>query len=320
MAQEPDAEKSKRRKDHVIFLICVLLASLFWILIKLSGEYSVSYALQLHYLNTPKDMMITALKDSSVNINFKSDGYNILDLLLSGKLKTLDANLAHCSIHKLGKQEYSIPSQNLKEKLVRDLGISENELSFSKSELEFRMETLGEKIVKVSPQLALTFKSQHGLYSTKTIPETIHIYGPEQLIDSIKEIQTVTVRLNNLVSNQEVRALLQNPFPNQIKIIPSTVRLKLEIEKFTESSLKIPIDVSGVNLPIRTFPNTTTLYFNVFLKDYNKIHVNQFKVIPDIKNINLREVKKLGLKVIEKPNDISNERMTPTSVEFIIIN
>jgi len=182
------------------------------------------------------------------------------------------------------------------------------------------MESVEEKSVTISPKLDLTFKSQHALYAVTTNPVRVHIYGPKNLIDSISTLYTTTISLNDLSSNIEVKARLLNPFPRQIRISSKTTLIKLEVEKFTESSLKVPIDVTNIRVPIRTFPSSTTLYFNIFLKDYNKVHVNQFKVVPDTKNINLRKVKKLNLKLIAKPHEISNVRIDPLEVEFLILN
>ncbi len=318
--QNTGIEEAKRKKDHIIFFICILLAALFWVLIKLSGDYAVNYTLRLRYNNAPKDKTVTTLQDSSLNIGFKANGYNILNLLLTGKLKILDINLSQCQVHHLRDDIYRISSNNIKENVATELGISENSITFSKSDLIFRMETVEKKSITILPKLDLTFKSQHALYAVTTIPKKVYIYGPRNLIDSILKINTTTISLKDLSSNLDVKARLVNPFPHQIRISPKTVVIKLEVEKFTESSLKVPIDVTNTRKPIRTFPSYTTLYFNVFLKDYNKVHVNQFKVVPDTKNINLRKVKKLNLKLIAKPHEISNVRIDPVEVEFLILN
>ncbi len=280
----------------------------------------VNYSLNVDYKNAPKDKLITALTDSTVNISFKSDGYNILELLLSGKLRSLYVDLKQTPIHAVGNNKYSVFTQNLKEPLANTWGIPKNEISFSKNTLSFNMEALGKKWLKVLPALDLTFKSQHGLYAEKVVPEKIQVFGPEKLIDSLKNIRTTMIKLDKLSANHEVRVKLDNPASHLIRLSVQKVKVYLEIEKYTESALVVPINVTDIHPLIRTFPTTTKLYFNVFLKDYNKVHVNRFKVSPDIRNINLKKVKKLGLKLISKPKEVNNVRMDPHEVEFIIVN
>jgi len=280
----------------------------------------VNYSLNVDYNNTPKDKLITALTDSTINISFKSDGYNILELLLSGKLRCIHVDLKQTPIHAVGNKRYSVFTRNLKELLANTWGIPKNEISFSKDTLNFKMEALGKKWLKILPVLDLTFKSQHGLYAEKVIPEKIQVFGPEKLIDSLKNIHTAIIKLDKLSANHEVKVRLENPANHLIRLSVQKVKVYLEIEKYTESMLVVPIDVTDIHPLIRTFPTTTKLYFNVFLKDYNKVHVNRFKISPDIRNINLKKVKKLGLKLISKPKEVNNVRMDPHEVEFIIVN
>jgi hypothetical protein len=54
-------------------------------------------------------------------------------------------------------------------------------------------------------------------------------------------------------------------------------------------------------------------------KDFSNIQASQFKIIPETKNINLNEVKRLHLKLVEKPDFIRDEWISPADVEFLII-
>lgn len=313
-------ETAKRKSDTPVFLICLLLATLFWILIKLSADYSVTYPLKIKYEHVPEGKLLVASEDSVVNVSFKSDGYNLLDLLIMGKLKYIPVNLADIKMERIKPNSYAIFTQGLKEPLASRLNVNESEIIFSTPDLELNMEDLASRKVKIIPKLNLQFKSQYGLYSVNVIPDKITIWGSQNQIDSIAEIQTNQINLNDLDANQEMTVALQNPLPGSLRIDPDRVKVKLIVEKYTEFSLKVPIDVSGISPIIRTFPATTTLYFNMFLKDYKELKTNQFKVVPDIKNVNLRSVKTLNLRIITHPKITRDVRMDPYSVEFIIVN
>ncbi len=313
-------QKGERKRDHLIFLICLLLAAGFWFLIKLSDEYSVSYRMRIKYTHVPAGKLITALKDSSAIVHFKSTGYNLVDLMLHGTLDSLDINLRESDISKESRNEYTINTANLLEYTAQVLGVNDRDLEFAKHRLRFSMEHLHRKRLKLSAQLNLSFKSQFRLFGYKIVPASITVYGSQQILDTLKILNTATIHLANLESDQKVLVKIRNPYPRMLKLRPPKVSVYLDVEKYTEQQLQVPIDVSGVHPKIRPFPTTATVNFNVFIRDYEKIHVSQFKLIPNIKNINLRKVKTLRLELVSSPKEISNVRIIPPDVEFIIVN
>lgn len=263
--------------------------------------------------------MLVASEDSIVNVSFKSDGYNLLDLLLEGRLKYLPIDLSRLKMEKVRNNSYAIFTQGLKEPLASRLNVSESEIIFSTPDLEVNFEDLHRRKVTIQPNLNLQFKSQYGLYHVTVVPDKITIWGPEKEVDTISSLQTGSINLKDLDENKEVSASIKNPLPGDLRIDPKEVKVKLTVAKYTEFSLKVPIDVSGIDPPIRTFPATTTLYFNMFLKDYKELKTNEFKVVPDVKNVNLTSVKTLNLRIITHPKITRDVRMDPYSVEFIIV-
>ncbi len=319
--REPENKATaKKKSSRPVFLICLLLATLFWILIKLSANYSVTYPLKVKYEHIPEGKLLAASEDSIVNVSFKSDGYNLLDLLITGKLKYLPIDLGELKMEKIKPNSYAVFTQGLKEPLASRLNLNESEIIFSTPDLELNLENLFKRQVSVNPKLDLQFKSQYGLYAVKIIPDKITIWGSQKQIDSIDALQTNPIDLNDLDENKNLVVPLKNPLPGILKIVPERVKVELNIEKYTEFSLKVPIDVSGITPLIRTFPPSTTLYFNMFLKDYKELKTNQFKVVPDVKNVDLTSVKTLNLRIITQPKITRDVRMDPYSVEFIIVN
>ena|GEM_PF-403864 len=309
----------KKKRKRPVFLFCLLLATFFWILVKLSNQYSATYPLKVKYEHIPLGKMLVASNDTVVNVSFKTDGYNLLALLIEGKLKYLPVDLSRLKMEKIRKNSYAIFTQGLKEPLASRLNVSESEIIFSTPNLEVNFEDLHHKKVPVQPDLNLKFKSQYGLYHVTVVPEKITIWGSEKEVDTINSIKTGSIKLEDLDADKVVDAWVKNPLPGDLKIDPKKVKVRITVAKYTEFSLKVPIDVSGINPPIRTFPSTTTLYFNMFLRDYKELKTNEFKIVPDVKNINLRSVKTLNLRIISHPKIARDVRMDPYAVEFIIV-
>ena len=313
-------EEIKRRKNHVAFFICILLAALAWLLIKLSDDYSVTYPFKVMYTHVPNNEVLETPEDSTVNISFKSDGYNLLDLMITHRLKSIKVDLSKTKKIETGGGKYRIPTVDLKEPVAVQLGVNETDVSFSTANLSVEFKKLVRKKVRVVPQLHLQFKSQYGLYHTNVSPGEVTIYGTHDMVDTIYNLKTDVINMNNLDSDKKIEARIINPLPGKLKIVPEKVKIELEIQKYTEFSLKVPIDVSHVSPAIKTFPTETTVYYNMFLKDYKELSPDQFKVVPDVKNLKLRNVKILNLRLLKAPEGVHNARLDPVSVEFIILN
>lgn len=315
-----ESKNGERKRDHLIFLVCLLLAAGFWFLIKLSDNYSVNYRMRIMYTNVPAGKLITTLVDSTIVVRFKSNGYNLAGLMLHGKLDSLDINLGESSIRKVSKNEYAINTANLRESTAQILGVNDRDLEFAKPELRFSMEHLHKKRLKLFARLDLSFKSQFRLFSYKIVPAFITVYGSQQILDTLKTLNTATIHLENLERDRKVSVDVPNPYPRMLKLLPPKVSVELDVEKYTERQLQVPIDVSGVRPEIRSFPTIATVNFNVFIRNYEKIHASQFKLAPNVRNINLRKVKTLRLELVSHPKEISNIRIIPPEVEFIIVN
>ena len=314
------SDREGRKRDHLVFLICLILAASFWFLIKLSDVYPVSYSMKVKYTHVPIGHLITSLKDSAVTVHFKSDGYNLLDLMLHRQLDSLTVDLSQSDLRKISGNEYYVTTASLRESTAQELGVNDRDLDFSKPRLGFFMERLHVLKKKVLPRLDLQYKSQYRLYGYKVHPRLVKVYGPKKILDTLKNIQTEPIALENLGGDRKVTAKIHNPLPEMLRFYPSGVTVDLDVEKYTERSMKIPVDVSGIQPVIRTFPLLVTVNFNVFIRDYEKVHPGEFRIVPNIKNINLREVKKLRLEVVSAPKNVSNVRVVPAEVEFIIVN
>lgn len=315
-----NVERLKRRKDHIIFLICLFMAALSWLLIKLSDDYSVTYPLKIEYSNLPENKILKTVNDSVLNVSFKSDGYNLLDLYLYRKLKFLKINLSKVKMVKMRDGKYEIFTRNLAKLLSSQLNVNESDISFSVPKIQFQVENLYSKVIPVKAKLNLTFKSQFALYKSITIPSKVTVYASKKILDSLQYIYTQPVTLSELNKDEKINVQLLSPGKEIIKIKPNNVNLILEVRKYTEFSFKVPVDVSEVKPKIKTFPSSVTVYFNMFLKDYKNLSPKDFKIVPDVKNVNLEKVNILNLKVARHPANVSNIRLDPVSVEFIILN
>lgn len=308
------------RSDRLILIICIIIASLFWLLIKLSDDYTVNYSFKVSYNNVPSDLRLTKIIDSTLNLNLTARGFIILRMNLFDDMENLDINLDNYSIESKGGIVYAIYTNALTERFADIVGVNENDIHFSKATLTFDMEKTGEKRVLVVPDYSLNFVNQYDLYNeVKADPAFIMVYGPENVIDTIANISTKQLVLENVMSDQTVKVELENPNPNLLSFNHDEIILFFKVDKFTESDITVSINLSNLPYKIKTFPSQVKVFYRVAQVDFNEVRSHQFNIYPVINNLDILQAYKLQLKLSKQPDFVRNVRIVPSDVEFLII-
>jgi len=309
-----------KRGNNFAFIVSLLIASFFWLLIKLSNPYDISYQFKVNYNNIPQQKILTGIIDSTVNIRIRAKGFVLLRLELMEDMENLNINLSQYNIGSTKQNIYFINTSEIMETIGNYLKIPLSQVDISTLRLKFVMEDLYEKTVEVKSEVNFQFAPQYNFYGNLTvIPSEIKIFGPKNIIDTIRFVTTEATELNNISLNINEYVDLKNPNADQLHFSINRVKLEAIVEKFTESSVETQIDLSGTKYNIKAFPNTVMVFFTVAQKDFGNVRKKLFRVIPNMKNIDILKENKLQLKLIEEPDFVSNIRLQPSEVEFLII-
>jgi hypothetical protein len=313
------SEKSKKN-SHIVFIICILIASFFWLTIKLSDDYSEAFLFKVNYRNVPSEKMLTDVIDTNVNITIKAKGFQMLKLILTEDLENLNINLNKYDILHLKGNIYYVNTVEIKAKIGTLIGVPSKQIDIPTQRLEFKLEDLFEKKVTVINKLRFNFLPQYNLYSNISIsPNSLSIFGPKSTIDTIESIFTENKEINEISADINESAILINPDHEHLHLSIEKVSIKANVEKFTESNIETTIDLSSINLKVKVFPNSVKVFFTVAQKDFSNVKQSDFKVKPNLRNIDISTAGKLQLEVVEKPDFISSIRIQPSEVEFLII-
>jgi len=307
------------RSQHFTFIIFIIVSAVFWLLIKLSQEYSETYNMSITYQDVPNNKLLTQKIDSTVTFNITARGFYLLELSLLHP-EELVIHLKNYTIHKSDENLYYISTLPLKQSIAKLLDIDPALIGFSKNTLSFRLEKLYSKKVEVVSNISITFEGSYNLYKPLSLkPSSVLIYGSKSSLDTIKEVHTKAIELANINENTTIDVGLENPNIKLFRLNPEKVKLTLEVAKFTQSKVVVPIASEGGRYQIETFPKMDTVYFNVALKDFDKVNPNQFIVSPEISGVDIKMANKLLLKVTKHPDFVKNLRTEPTDVEFILL-
>ena len=312
--------QKRKSKNHFVFVICILIAAFFWLLIKLSYQYNESFNFKVSYYNAPNEKMLTKVIDTNVNVTIEAKGFQMLKLILTEDLTKLDIDLNNFDIIHLKGKVYYITTNAVKDKIGEYIRIPDKDVILSGQRLEFQMEDLLEKKVAVVNRVNFNFLPQYNLYSKVLIsPSEVNVFGPQEILDTLQYIYTDNNSIINISKNIDENVKLINPNTSFLNLSVDNVNIKANVEKFTESSLETLIDLSNINYEIKAFPNSVNIFFTIAQKDFSNISQTQFKVEANLKNTDILTSKKLQLKVVEKPDFVSGIRLQPSEIEFLIL-
>lgn len=87
------------RQQLFIFLVCLVLSSFIWILVRLSNDYIYTVNYHLIYTHTPEGYRFTGVSDTTVKVNLKIQGFEFFtDQYFKSKRRFHEVNLQHSKL------------------------------------------------------------------------------------------------------------------------------------------------------------------------------------------------------------------------------
>ena len=313
---ENKTERSQNNKKLRVFLLFLMLSFLFWMLIKLSKNYIADVKFDLVYVDEPKNKLIQNNSDNEIILTVNTLGFKLLSYSL--KNKKLNYSLADLERIK-GSNYYSITKSKINY-LQAQLPVETVVLKVKPDTLYFDLGVKKSKKVKIIPNVNFEFKPGFNLTKKYTIdPKFVTISGPSKFVDSIENVQSELLELNDVAISFDVAVKLLNNM-DAITLSIDHVNISGEVEKITEGFFTLPFKV--INLPrkqiISTFPKEVKVVYQVALKDYNKITENSFVIQCDYRETVDNNLEYLIPKIIEKPNILFDVKIVPNKIEYLV--
>lgn len=301
-----------------VFLFFLLLTSFFWLLIQLSKIYTTTVLFNVEYTNLPKSKLFQSKPVNKIETLVKGQGFYLLKLQLI--TKKIELNLANITTSKKG---YYINLNTQISNINSQLQASGEIVSVTPDTLYFDLGNVATKKIPVKPNLAVNFKVGYNFVNNISIePDSVIVSGPQGIIDTLYEINTEKIQLNDVFENLNLNLNLNHLDENKVISISSgTVKLTAFVDKFTEGKFQIPVKVINVpdTLIINTFPKEVELIYQTGIKNFNNITVGNFDVSYDFnqyKNDTLIRFLKPHIEV--KGDKISSVKIRPEEIEFLI--
>lgn len=191
-------------------------------------------------------------------------------------------------------------------------------LSVKPDTLEYIYSTGKSKLVPVKLEGKVTAGRQYYISDTIYSPDSVLVYAPVAILDTITTAYTQKVNFENVADTLRQRIALAGV--KGAKFVPGAIDLTLPVDIYTEKTVEVPL--RGINFPadkvLRAFPSKVQITFQVGLSRFRKIKASDFVV-----NVSYEELLKLGtdkytVKLKSVPRGVSHIRIHPEQVDFLI--
>ena len=217
-----------------IFLYCLLVGSLIWVFNELNNRTNVTifYPINFQYDN-PESLVILEPIPDFVEISINGTGWNLLRNLLKINIREAEYKLNNPAQTKYLLSSSLIP--NISESLEKiGLNYVVTDSVFFNIELK-KTKSLILKLDESTINLRDNFK----VVSDITISEdSIHINGPESLINNLPEEYLVEIKENNI--NRDFNSNIRiEPFDDFSETSPNSIRVSFLVSEFVNDEINL---------------------------------------------------------------------------------
>lgn len=279
----------------------------------MSSPRDMNIKVSIDYTGIPAEILIDKQLPKTLQVSLRDDGKQLRQL--SHNDLHVNINLSSFWLEEQG--EVKLTADILRPRLQDILPGSTSIQHIAPEEIQFTYCTQNSKIVPIKLQAQVTIADQYQLIGdAKITPEVVHIYGSQEVIDSIDYILTDSIHIENL--RDSISETITLAAPAGIRIHPTSVLVEWQAEQFTEKSFTLPIQVVGQTQGerLRLFPQIANVIVRVSVSDFASIQADDIKVVCHYPK---EETQSMPLEVHTDNPHIYNIRISPSSVEYIIV-
>jgi hypothetical protein len=305
----------------VVFVVCLALSSFLWLLSSLEKRYTSRISVPVSYVDFPKDKQLSGVLPQKFDLMVDAYGYTLLSYKLRLEFSPVLLNvneLVDNSLDRGNRYRYTISTVNHKEEIEKQISSEIRILSVKPDTLIFNFNKIISKKIRIKPNLNLQFDNQHSLENEpSTVPDSILVSGPKNLMDTLKFVSTQFKSYNKLTHSveEEVRLL---PIQS-IKLESKAVKLSIPVEQNTEVTFDVPIQVINKppNIVLKTFPGKVKVTCRIGLSKYKNLDYSTFHAFIKYDKISTKDAR-LPVFLESQAKIALTVNYTPKEVEYIL--
>lgn len=304
-----------KRTNFNAFLFFLFFAVVIWIFVQFSKEYSQIIEIPVEYVNVPPNKVITEDNPEVLRMRMIENGFRIAWYSLFAPTLSIDvAELEEAD------DRLVFAVEDYHDDIEQQLNIDLDNNRFLRDVLYINYQQRKEKKVPVSSRIALQFSAGYSAVEGLELePDSITVSGPDNILDTLNQLQTVPITISDIKGDLSGQVAVDTSRLEKVTVYRNRVSYFLDVEKFTEGSVEVPIELINVpqNLNVVIFPKQILVFYQVNLKDFNKVDASDFRVVGDFSQIGENQDFFIP-RIVERPPFVNNLRLNEKKVQFII--
>ncbi|MCQ2974641.1 MAG: hypothetical protein MJ211_07495 [Bacteroidales bacterium] len=314
----------KINNNLLVYLVSLVLATLFWFLNKTGSNIEPTKEFRIEYINIPKDKILkSGTTTTNLKIKLSAKGSKLLSF--GGFQDYIRVDLSKLTLQNVPNADSTImfiSDEDIRQQIEVQLPAEFKFISVEPDSIFLDFSQSVTKRVPIILDANISFASQYRASDgINLVPDSAEIIVAASIADSVYQIKTEFIELLNL--QDTIVRHLNFSLPEEVDCKLLYTDLKINVEKFTEQSIEIPIQ--QINVPdsvvMRIFPQTAVVKFYVGWNNYQKINKDMFSIVVDYNELNNHSnVNFLPIILNRFPDKfgVTDIRINPESVEYLI--
>jgi len=317
----PEGQKLEFKKKILLFSVFLLISLFIWLLNALSKNYTTEIETPLVYTDFPEGTVLIGDMPGHLTLRVNAHGYAILKHRTFGKADPVSFSMSAFNLSRRDSDSSRafLLTRSLRDQVARQLPAEIQLLEIRPDTLSFRFAAKISRKLRIRPDLVFEVDRQFTVRDGILLePDSVEVTGPDVILDTMRSVYTEKTELGQLSRDYSGRVRLKRIADLEYGF--SKVNCRIQLERFTEVHLSIPIEV--LNLPdsinLQTFPPRVQLTCNVGLSKYERMEASPVRAVVDYTDIK-RNTNQLEVKLQNLPVYLISYEYSPKQVEFLQI-
>ena len=308
-------------KRFSIYLVCVFIASLIWLLIKFSREYKTQFPITVELINPPDGNWMMLQSEHAIIAEIYGFGFDLFSYELFG-LEDITIDLNEFDVNSNTDPAYIIITETfIRKKINLLMSGKEQVLNIYPGNIKVDLSKAITKTIplrsniKVYPAQGFKIKG-----IPRMEPNNLDFFGPSSLLTPVGYINSEVDTIRDIQVLTKLKIKLKLDSLEKYLVGKVDAVLIVDIDELTSGSIEVKVEpnVDKKGTEIRVLPSKVKIYYQVGLSDYQKVSEKLVKAtikLPDTDDL----PEKLKIELSEVPDFIEVKRIEPLFVEYLII-
>lgn len=312
----------KKNNRPVIFIICLLIATVLWLVSAMGKRYETTVSIPIQYTNLPSNKVLINTPPSKINVKMEAYGFTLLRHKIQLSINPINFNINQFTnkvMERSNDTTFVIDLQKYIPQISKQVSSEITIIEIFPEQIEFLFDKIITSKKAINHNFTLSFQPQFFLLdSVKFTPDSVSVTGPKSIVDTITAVLTKpkTYReLNASVKNSKIQII---PMPGLI-IAPYKVAVEIPVSFYTEFSDQMQLVKYNVpdSINLITFPSHINVKCLVAIDQYSNLNSTSFILGIDYNNLNVN-TNKFPIQVYRSPSYIKALNINPTEVDYLI--